>query len=50
MKITVVGAGSWGTAMAVHSAKSSNTVTLCPRLEDQAIQLNQDRVNTKYLP
>ena len=50
MKITVVGAGSWGTAMAVHSAKSANTVTLCPRLEDQAIQLNQDRVNTKYLP
>ena len=50
MKITVIGAGSWGTAMAVHSAKSSNEVTLCPRLEEQATILNKERANSKYLP
>jgi len=50
MKITVIGAGSWGTAMAVHSAKSSNDVTLCPRLEEQATILNKERANSKYLP
>jgi glycerol-3-phosphate dehydrogenase (NAD(P)+) len=53
MKITIIGAGSWGTAMATHAAKSAaNTteITLCPRLESQAQALRTDGENKRYLP
>jgi glycerol-3-phosphate dehydrogenase (NAD(P)+) len=50
MKITIIGAGSWGTAMAIHCAKINNEVTLCAREESQAVLLNSARENKKYLP
>ncbi len=53
MKITIIGAGSWGTAMAIHAAKSlinKTEITLCPRLEIQAQALVSDGENKRYLP
>jgi glycerol-3-phosphate dehydrogenase (NAD(P)+) len=52
MKITIIGAGSWGTAMAIHAAKSSinkTEITLCPRQETQAQALRTDGENKRYL-
>ena len=31
MRVAVVGAGSWGTALAIHSARSGNETVLCAR-------------------
>jgi len=53
MKITIIGAGSWGTAVATHASKSSAhtaEITLCPRLEVQAQALRADGENKRYLP
>ena len=53
MKITVIGAGSWGTAVALHAAKSHQNdaqIRLSPRTELQAHELEVQRVNTRYLP
>lgn len=49
MKIAVLGAGAWGTALAV-SAASRHHVTLWARDAAQRQALAADRVNTRYLP
>lgn len=52
MKITVIGAGSWGTAVAVHAAKSwpeNSQVFLCPRTANQAQTLKSEGENARYL-
>jgi len=41
MRVEVVGAGSWGTALAIHSARSGNETVLCPR--DPAVAASIDR-------
>lgn len=50
MKFVVVGAGAWGTAFALHLARSGHPVVLVPRRDDQAKALLQDRENKEYLP
>jgi len=50
MNFAVIGAGAWGTAMAVHLSKMGHTVTLVPRRFDQALTLSSDRENPDYLP
>jgi glycerol-3-phosphate dehydrogenase (NAD(P)+) len=53
MKITVIGAGSWGTAVAVHLAKvhpGLDHISLCPRDEKHAAIISEERKNEKYLP
>jgi len=50
MNFSVLGAGAWGTAMAVYLAKLGHVVTLCPRRMDHALQLSSDRKNLDYLP
>lgn len=45
MKITVMGAGSWGTALAIHFAQHGNKVALWARNADHVRQLQQDREN-----
>jgi glycerol-3-phosphate dehydrogenase (NAD(P)+) len=53
MKATVIGAGSWGTALAMHVAKSHpelERINLCPRSETQAQELENQRINVRYLP
>ena len=48
MNITVLGAGAWGTALAIHAA-ASHRVTLWARDATQSTALATDRVNTRYL-
>jgi glycerol-3-phosphate dehydrogenase (NAD(P)+) len=49
MKIIVIGAGAWGTALAV-SAAPRHAVTLLARDAQQASAMHSSRVNTRYLP
>lgn len=50
MKIAVVGAGSWGTAVARLAASNEDDVVLWARSEETARALARDRVNERYLP
>lgn len=49
MKILVIGAGAWGTALAVSSA-SRHQVTLWARDAAQLASLKSERTNARYLP
>jgi glycerol-3-phosphate dehydrogenase (NAD(P)+) len=49
MKIAVLGAGAWGTALAIN-AGARHTVTLWARDARQAQAMQAERVNTRYLP
>ena len=48
--IGVLGAGSWGTALAIHVAGSGSPVRLWARRPELADRLQRDRVNEAYLP
>ena len=50
MKLTVLGAGSWGTALAVHFAHDSHQVTLWARSAELAAEMDAERRNQRYLP
>ncbi len=49
-RATVIGAGSFGTAVAVLLARGGLRTTLQTRTEEQAQQLSDDRENRVYLP
>ena len=49
MKLIVIGAGAWGTALAV-SAAGRHPVTLWARDTPQVAQMRQARENARYLP
>ncbi|KQP17612.1 NAD(P)H-dependent glycerol-3-phosphate dehydrogenase [Pseudorhodoferax sp. Leaf267] len=49
MKIAVLGAGAWGTALAVNASRH-HQVTLWARDAAQVAQLRTERVNARYLP
>lgn len=50
MNFVVVGAGAWGTAMALHLARSGHGVFLVPRRPAQAQAIAAARENREYLP
>ena len=50
MNFVVFGAGSWGTATAIHIARAGQAVSLVPRRAEQAEALGADRENKDYLP
>ena len=50
MNFCVLGAGAWGTAMAVYLSKMGHSVSLVPRRVEHALTLSSDRVNREYLP
>ena len=50
MKITVLGAGSWGTALALHFSQHGNEVALWSRNTAYMKELQADRENKKGLP
>jgi glycerol-3-phosphate dehydrogenase (NAD(P)+) len=53
MRVAIVGAGAWGTALAVHlsaHAHAAPQVTLCFRDAAQARDVAQRRENRRYLP
>ncbi|NOT18287.1 MAG: NAD(P)-dependent glycerol-3-phosphate dehydrogenase [Sulfuriferula sp.] len=49
MKLAVLGAGAWGTALAVNFAQHHN-VTLWARNAAQVAMMQADKCNTRYLP
>ena len=48
--MTVLGAGSWGTALAVHLARAGRPVRLWARDDRLVADMRQDRINARYLP
>lgn len=48
--ISVLGAGSWGTTLAIHLSKKGNSVKLWEFLPDVAKQLDEVRENKDFLP
>ena len=48
--IAVIGAGSWGTALAIQFARSGRRTLLWGRAEDQPEEQQQARENARYLP
>jgi glycerol-3-phosphate dehydrogenase (NAD(P)+) len=49
-KTAVVGAGSWGTALAIHAANCGHSVNLWVHSQDTLSVLNEKRTNEIYLP
>jgi glycerol-3-phosphate dehydrogenase (NAD(P)+) len=50
MNCLVLGAGAWGTAMALHLHRCGHAVTLAPRRLEHALTLASARENSDYLP
>jgi len=50
MNVTILGAGAWGTALALHCNRSGHITTLVPRRLEQALALAAARENHEYLP
>ena len=48
--VAVLGAGAWGTALAVHAARAGSPVTLWARSPEYGAVLAEERVNERYLP
>jgi len=49
MNVTILGAGAWGTAIAVHLSRCGQRATLVPRRIDHAIDIAGTRENKEYL-
>lgn len=50
MKITVIGAGSWGTALAIHFSLHGHPVSIWARNREQMASMQNERENQRYLP
>ena len=50
MKVSILGAGSWGTALSTIVNHNGHHTSLWIRSADQAVQMQQERINKKYLP
>ncbi|TSE19027.1 Glycerol-3-phosphate dehydrogenase NAD(P)+ [Tepidimonas alkaliphilus] len=50
MRVTILGAGAWGTALAVVTAQGGHQVRLWARDPAQAEAMARTRVNARYLP
>ncbi len=50
MKISVLGAGGWGTALALVVSANDHDVTLWARSQDTIAQMRRSRINSAYLP
>jgi glycerol-3-phosphate dehydrogenase (NAD(P)+) len=48
--IVILGAGSWGTALAIQFARAGRPTTLWGRAEDEPERLAAERRNERYLP
>lgn len=49
-RVTIVGAGSWGTTLSLLAARAGQAPTLYVRDQEQAATISQTRVNQRYLP
>ena len=49
LNIAVLGAGAWGTALAIHAARQNNPTVMWSRTAEQAAALQKERENRRYL-
>lgn len=49
MRVTVVGAGSWGTALAIHAARAGHDVRIWSRNDKVVESINREHTNAVYL-
>ena len=49
MRISIIGIGSWGTALGIHLLKNGHQVTIYGRLEDNIVQIKNERLHP-FLP
>ena len=49
MRVGVIGAGNWGTALAIHSALAGHDVSIWTRNPDVVNSINRQRLNALYL-
>lgn len=49
-QVTVLGAGSWGTALAIVLAENGHDTLLWTHRQDQADEINYEHTNKQYLP
>ena len=49
-KVVVLGAGSWGTALAIVLAENGHDTLIWSHRQDQANEINEQHTNKKYLP
>jgi len=49
MKITIIGAGAWGTTMGIHLADAGHEVTMWTRDAERAAHMEEQRENKRYL-
>lgn len=49
-KVTIIGDGGWGTALATVLARNGHRVTVWGPFEDYVSRTQNERVNTKFLP
>ena len=50
MAVTILGAGAWGTALAISAARYNTDVWLWGRDSAQIAQMQAQRLNSRYLP
>lgn len=50
MNFTILGAGAWGTAMALHLHREGHVVSIVPREMEQAMEMSSKRENKAYFP
>ncbi len=50
MKISVIGSGGWGTALALHLSKRGHEVCLWSYFPEESARLAKDRENKEFLP
>lgn len=50
MRIAVLGAGSWGTALAIQLCHNGDDVWLWDHRADRAARMQEDRENARYIP
>lgn len=48
-RIAIIGAGSWGTALAIIAARAGHEVALWSRDADVVTSINEQRINSRYL-
>jgi len=50
MQLTILPAGAWGTALAIHVCRLGHTVTIVPREPEVATAMASQRENDRYFP
>lgn len=49
-QVAILGAGSWGTALAIHLSRCGHDARLWGRNQDVLAAMSADRINQRYLP